>query len=190
MKSKTITRRALLSAAPALAIAPAVAGTSEPRPTPSDDGVIRLRFNVGYSLEDDGSSSPRPMPRYRYFQHVWICPPGVWETLPECEESQKPSLSQVPDDQDWSAQLLEDGRVVAVRLEIAEPYARSYPRDEPDREGMRMMRPVRTAILHALEEVPGVTYVELQNHGNGDARLSVSFDDLEYYIRLSPNDRD
>ena len=203
-----IDRRTLLKSASMLALpAPgsiAVGGSNPIAPAPhgkvAETGILKLRFRVGYAAGEGNSE------RIQYFTHVWICPPGAWKTLPGSNDAGPVSDDELDrpvsaDDTDWSAQLLEDGRVVAVRLEIRDGFKRrSYPRDEPEPEAIAALRRIRSAILGALEDDDRVTGISLNCGGNGDGWLNVSVSDgakrkgrhfdREFYIRMSHEEED
>jgi hypothetical protein len=190
-------RDALKTAALALP-APALLADKASQETPprtskiENTGILKMRFRVGYDAENEN--------RIRYFTHVWIVPMGVWETLPESKQT-PPSKSHEPDDTDWSAQLLDDGRVVAVRLEISDAFKRKcYPRDEPDPVAVAALRRVRALIVNALEDDERVTSLAVLPGGNGDASLHVAVWDgverpgrmnainPEFYVELKHQD--
>ena len=119
-----ISRRNLLKATPALAIpASGLLTVKRARRDTArasktvDTGIIKLKLCSGYDAADNNG-------RVQHYAHVWILPPGVWETLPESKQS-PPNDDYEPDGTDWSAQLLDDGRVVAVRLEVKDCFERN-----------------------------------------------------------------
>jgi hypothetical protein len=170
-----ITRRDALKTSIASALvpatAPATAATAGPAPTvpaatrPDADGAIRVRLPVGYESESA---------RKQYYIAVQIMPLDTWRAL-GLPVNGELTDDTAGNDEDWSGVLLEDGRVVGVRLEGEDAFDREdFPRAIPDPDAAKALRRIRRQFMDVLEVDPEIGSASVHLYGNGECVVNVT----------------
>jgi hypothetical protein len=76
-----------------------------------------------------------------------------------------------PDDEDWSGTVLDDDRVVGVRLE-GEPWLEeTHGRTIPDPAAAKALRWIRQRFTEMLEDDPEIGFFSVDVHGNGESSV-------------------
>jgi hypothetical protein len=162
-------RRDLLKSASALAIpAPGLlanAASTPSRARPDADGTIRLRFPVGYATIEGE--------KHRYFIVVEITTLDAWRALDRPIDGELTDENW-PDDEDWSGTLLDDDRVLGVRLEGEPWFEETYGRTIPDPAAAKALRWIRQRFMTMLEDDPEIGFFSIDVHGNGECSVTMS----------------
>jgi hypothetical protein len=162
-------RRTLLAATSMLALPAPVplanAASTPSRARPAADGTIRLRFPVGYATIEGE--------KRRYFIVVEITTLDAWRALDRPINGELTDENW-PDDEDWSGTVLDDDRVVGVRLE-GEPWLdETYGRTIPDPAAAKALRWIRRKFTEMLEDDPEIDFFSVDVHGNGECSVSMN----------------
>jgi hypothetical protein len=100
---------------------------------------------------------------------VWIGPADEWTTDPRSSDT----------DDEWGAQLLEDGRIAAFGIQWHGYEPRNPPSNQFDQVqagDAEALKTIRTHVINALESVPFLTYIDVRLGGNGECQFRLDVD--------------